>query len=44
MQVTHPRTAPWPITILVACLPVLVLGLAAVLAHMVMRERHLGRR
>lgn len=27
-------TAPWPVTVLVSCLPVLVLGMAAALAHM----------
>ena len=34
-----PATAPWWITTLVACLPVLVLGLGAGLAHMLRRDQ-----
>ena len=29
------HTAPWPVTVLVACIPVLVLGLASALARLV---------
>jgi hypothetical protein len=35
-----PAQAPWWITTAVACLPVIVLGLAAALAHMVRHESH----
>lgn len=34
------KQAPWPITMLVACVPVVVLGLAAALAHLVNSDRH----
>ncbi|WP_406237529.1 hypothetical protein [Nocardia sp. NBC_01009] len=36
-NVTH---APAPVTVLVACLPVAVLGMGAALAHMISREHH----
>ncbi|MGV9635492.1 sigma-70 region 4 domain-containing protein [Nocardia rhamnosiphila] len=32
--------APAPVTVLVACLPVAVLGMGAALAHMIIREHH----
>lgn len=35
----HRTAAPWQITTFVSCLPVLVLGLSAVLAHMLHRDR-----
>jgi hypothetical protein len=35
----HRPAAPWQITTFVSCLPVLVLGLGAVLAHMLHRDR-----
>lgn len=38
MQAAHVSVAPWPVTVLVACLPVAVLGMGAALAHMLMRE------
>ncbi|QIS09905.1 hypothetical protein [Nocardia arthritidis] len=40
MQAAGTPTAPWPITTLVACLPVVVLGMGAALTHMLMRENH----
>lgn len=40
MQSAGVRTAPWPVTVLVACLPVAVLGMGAALAHMILREHH----
>ncbi|WP_228824699.1 helix-turn-helix domain-containing protein [Nocardia blacklockiae] len=33
-------TAPWPVTVLVAVLPVAVLGMGAALAHMILSEHH----
>lgn len=38
MAAAHITTAPWPVTVLVACVPVLVLGLAAALAHLVAND------
>lgn len=38
MQAAGTRTAPWPITTMVACLPVAVLGMGAALTHMILRE------
>jgi hypothetical protein len=38
----HRTAAPWQITTFVSCLPVLVLGLSAVLAHMLHRDRTAG--
>ncbi|WP_197696412.1 hypothetical protein [Nocardia terpenica] len=40
MQAAGTRIAPWPITMMVACLPVVVLGMGAALTHMLMRETH----
>ncbi|WP_199856677.1 RNA polymerase sigma factor sigma-70 region 4 domain-containing protein [Nocardia suismassiliense] len=40
MQAAGMSTAPWPVTVLVACLPVVVLGMGAALAHMIGREHH----
>ncbi|WP_206055224.1 helix-turn-helix domain-containing protein [Nocardia sp. CS682] len=40
MQAADVTVAPWPVTVLVACLPVLVLGMGAALAHMILREHH----
>ncbi|WP_228819126.1 hypothetical protein [Nocardia transvalensis] len=40
MQAAGTRIAPWPITTVVACLPVVVLGMGAALTHMLMRENH----
>ncbi|WP_218006149.1 helix-turn-helix domain-containing protein [Nocardia tenerifensis] len=40
MQSAGVRNAPWPVTVLVACLPVAVLGMGAALAHMILREHH----
>ncbi|WP_238815786.1 hypothetical protein [Nocardia brasiliensis] len=40
MQSAGVRTAPWAVTVLVACLPVAVLGMGAALAHMILREHH----
>jgi hypothetical protein len=37
-----PAHAPWWVTTLVSCLPVLVLGLGAALAHMIHRDRMLA--
>jgi hypothetical protein len=39
LQNAHRTAAPWQITTAVSCLPVLVLGLGAVLAHMLHRDR-----
>ncbi len=36
----HATTAPWPITTAVACLPVLVLGMGAALAHLLRADNH----
>ncbi|WP_209444886.1 helix-turn-helix domain-containing protein, partial [Nocardia vulneris] len=40
MQSAGVRSAPWAVTVLVACLPVAVLGMGAALAHMILREHH----
>ncbi|WP_406272535.1 sigma-70 region 4 domain-containing protein [Nocardia sp. NBC_00881] len=40
MKATGVTSAPWPVTVLVACLPVAVLGMGAALAHMIGREHH----
>ncbi|MFI9406859.1 sigma factor-like helix-turn-helix DNA-binding protein [Nocardia sp. NPDC052316] len=40
MQAAGMSTAPWPVTVLVACLPVVVLGMGAALAHMISSEHH----
>jgi hypothetical protein len=45
MQAAHVTSAPWPVTTIVACLPVGVLGLGATLAHLLNdgyedQERH----
>ncbi|MEU8900682.1 hypothetical protein AB0C65_32790 [Nocardia sp. NPDC048505] len=40
MKAAHVTSAPWPVTVFVACLPVLVLGMGAALAHMILREHH----
>lgn len=38
LSAAHVQHAPWPITTLVACLPVAVLGMGAALAHLVRSE------
>ncbi|WP_280238675.1 sigma-70 region 4 domain-containing protein [Nocardia abscessus] len=40
MEAAQITAAPWPVTVLVACLPVVVLGMGAALAHMIAREHH----
>ncbi|MBY8861128.1 sigma-70 region 4 domain-containing protein [Nocardia sp. CA2R105] len=40
MRAAGVTTAPWGVTVLVACLPVAVLGMGAALAHMIIREHH----
>ncbi|WP_435593343.1 helix-turn-helix domain-containing protein [Nocardia sp. bgisy118] len=40
MEASGFTAAPWPVTVLVACLPVVVLGMGAALAHMITSERH----
>ncbi|WP_218018551.1 MULTISPECIES: hypothetical protein [Nocardia] len=40
MRAAGVAVAPWPVTVLVACLPVGVLGMGAALAHMIIREHH----
>ncbi|WP_334028843.1 hypothetical protein [Nocardia terpenica] len=40
MRAAGVTAAPWPVTVLVACLPVAVLGMGAALAHMIIREHH----
>ncbi|MFE9323536.1 hypothetical protein ACIHDR_19475 [Nocardia sp. NPDC052278] len=40
MQAAGVTVAPWPVTVLVACLPVVVLGMGAALAHMILGEHH----
>ncbi|MFG3620813.1 sigma factor-like helix-turn-helix DNA-binding protein [Nocardia sp. NPDC047654] len=40
MKAAGVTSAPWPVTVLVACLPVAVLGMGAALAHMIGREHH----
>ncbi|WP_280410086.1 sigma-70 region 4 domain-containing protein [Nocardia brasiliensis] len=42
MQAAGMTTAPWPVTVLVACLPVVVLGMGAALAHMITGEHRHG--
>ncbi|MBG0819115.1 hypothetical protein [Planomonospora sp. ID82291] len=39
LEVQNEKTAPTAVTVLVSCLPVLVLGLGAALAHMLHRDR-----
>ena len=41
MAAAHVTTAPWPITTLVACLPVAVLGMGVALAHLLRDPRAL---
>ncbi|WP_405166426.1 hypothetical protein OG203_15825 [Nocardia sp. NBC_01499] len=38
LQAAGTRIAPWPITTMVACLPVVVLGMGAALTHMLLGE------
>lgn len=38
MQAAHWSTAPWPVVVLVACIPPTVLGMGATLAHMISRD------
>jgi hypothetical protein len=40
LSASHVQHAPWPVTILVACLPVAVLGMGAALAHLVRGGHH----
>ena len=40
MEARHITSAPWQIITMVACLPVAVVGMGAVLAHLVVHERH----
>lgn len=40
MQARNITVAPWWIITMVACLPVVVVGMGAVLAHLIIRERH----
>lgn len=40
MRAAGVTAAPWGVTVLVACLPVAVLGMGAALAHMIIREHH----
>jgi len=40
MEARHITSAPWQIITMVACLPVAVVGMGAVLAHLIVRERH----
>ncbi|MBF6164910.1 sigma-70 region 4 domain-containing protein [Streptomyces gardneri] len=42
MKAAGVTSAPWPVTVLVACLPVAVLGMGAALAHMIGREHHIA--
>ncbi|MFE5463813.1 hypothetical protein [Nocardia sp. NPDC056564] len=41
MQAAHWATAPWPVVVLVACVPPAVLGMGATLAHMISRDNDL---
>ncbi|MCX4099107.1 hypothetical protein [Nocardia sp. alder85J] len=41
MEARHITSAPWWIITMVACLPVAVVGMGAVLAHLIVHERHL---
>jgi hypothetical protein len=34
LAAAHARAAPWPVVVVVSCMPVAVLGLAAVLTHL----------
>lgn len=36
----HARRAPWPVVVLVACLPVVTLGCGVALAHLIRRGQH----
>ncbi|MGW4848242.1 helix-turn-helix domain-containing protein [Nocardia brasiliensis] len=38
MRAAHWSVAPWPVVVLVACVPPAVLGMGATLAHMISRE------
>ncbi|MBF6205941.1 hypothetical protein IU483_17850 [Streptomyces gardneri] len=38
MQAAHIQAAPWPVTVLVACLPVACLGMGVALGHMITRD------
>ena len=40
---THVTRAPWAVTMIVSCLPVLVLGMAAGLAHLLRADAHAAR-
>ncbi|WP_203217996.1 hypothetical protein [Nocardia terpenica] len=40
MRAAGVTAAPWGVTVLVACLPVAVLGMGAALAHMIIREHY----
>lgn len=40
MEARHITAAPWWIITMVACLPVAVVGMGAILAHLIIRERH----
>ncbi|MGV9837065.1 hypothetical protein ACWDUL_23145 [Nocardia niigatensis] len=40
MHAAHVTTAPWPVTVAVACIPVAVLGMGAALAHMLSADAH----
>jgi hypothetical protein len=42
MTAYHVATAPWPVTTLVATLPVAVLGMGATLAHLITRTTPMG--
>ncbi|MGX1778510.1 hypothetical protein ACWIGW_40840 [Nocardia brasiliensis] len=44
MQAAGTRIAPWPITTMVACLPVVVLGMGAALTHMLLSENDVDGR
>ncbi|WP_222932733.1 hypothetical protein [Nocardia yunnanensis] len=41
MEARHITSAPWQIITMVACLPVAVVGMGAILAHLIVRERHI---
>ena len=43
MDQDHVTRAPWGVTILVSCLPVLVLGMGTILAHMLREDGRSGR-
>ncbi|MGY1969752.1 hypothetical protein ACW9HH_36515 [Nocardia gipuzkoensis] len=38
MQAAHIQSAPWPVTVLVACLPVACLGMGVALGHMITHD------